>query len=368
MFRFTLSFAVALACSAFVLAEDQPETPAAEAEAIAPFDGDANDLEALREYASKAFREIAVLLRAEKPDEAEAKLKAFKEFVAEIKPTEKDAKTMHGRIGAYIKSLGEEVELARVSLEELQKQLREAPSEKAVRRFAMKFGPHLQSLVSTDLDKAEKELASAKAMLDKVAESSESDPGVARAVRLTGRMFKQLEQVIENERKLAELVGKDAIPLDVKEWVNGKPLSDDDLKGKVVLLDFWAVWCGPCIATFPNLREWHDKYADKGLVIVGLTRYYNFYWDEEKGTALQSTDEVAPEAEREMLEKFAAKYELEHRFAIQEDRTLSEFYAVVGIPHLVVIDREGKIRLIKVGAGEGTAEEVGALLEELIAN
>ena len=96
-------------------------------------------------------------------------------------------------------------------------------------------------------------------------------------------MLIRLGSSIERAKRLAALVGKDATPLEAEAWVNGTPLADADLKGKVVLLDFWAVWCGPCIATFPHLREWQEKYADKGLVIVGLTDYYNFTWDEAAG-------------------------------------------------------------------------------------
>ena len=73
-----------------------------------------------------------------------------------------------------------------------------------------------------------------------------------------------------------------------------------------MLLDFWAVWCGPCIATFPHLREWNEKYAGKGLVMIGLTDYYNFDWDEKAGKATHSRDKVAPEKEQAMLVKFAA--------------------------------------------------------------
>lgn len=137
---------------------------------------------------------------------------------------------------------------------------------------------------------------------------------------------------------------------------------------KPVLVDFWAVWCGPCIATFPHLREWNEKYADKGLVIVGLTRYYNYAWDDAANKASRSPSPVSPEAEQEMLKKFAEQHNLHHRFAIQKKESgMDDFYGVTGIPHVVVIDQEGKIRLMRVGSGDANAKAVGDMLEQLLA-
>src|SRR6185369_13515348 len=173
----------------------------------------------------------------------------------------------------------------------------------------------------------------------------------------------------EDAKKLAAVVGKPAAPLakQIQGWVNGEPLKDEDLKGKVVLLDFWAVWCGPCIATFPHLKEWNEKYKDKGLVIIGLTNYYNFQWDEDAKKASRATEKITPAEEQEMLVKFAESHELKHRFAIEANRSLSEFYGVTGIPHVVVIDQQGMIRMMKVGSGEANTKEIGDLLASLLA-
>ena len=153
----------------------------------------------------------------------------------------------------------------------------------------------------------------------------------------------------------------------MKTWVNGTPLTAGDLQGKVVLLDFWAVWCGPCINTFPHLREWQEKYGDKGLVVIGLTRYYDWDWDDELGYAAKAASDVGDSEEQEMLKKFAAYYHLKHRFAIQEEGdSLDEYYGVSGIPHVVVLDKEGKIRMIRVGAGKQNAEDIDKLLAELL--
>jgi thiol-disulfide isomerase/thioredoxin len=149
-------------------------------------------------------------------------------------------------------------------------------------------------------------------------------------------------------------------------WVNGEALTSDALKGKVVLLDFFAVWCGPCIATFPHLREWHDEYADKGLAIIGVTSYYKYGWDEEAGRPKRET-ELEPEAERAAMEHFVKHHELRHPIAYVSDRELQEHYVVSGIPHAVVIDRHGKIRLFRIGSGEANAADLKKAIEESLA-
>lgn len=183
------------------------------------------------------------------------------------------------------------------------------------------------------------------------------------------RSVASVSRTIEAAIKHAELIGTQAIPIEVNAWVNGSPLAPADLEGKVVLLDFWAVWCGPCIATFPHLREWHDKYSDKGLVIVGLTTYYGYRWDEEANKAVRSRGEEVPEDdEHTALEGFAGIHDLKHRFAValKDDRHIQEHYGVTGIPQAVVIDQEGKVRLIRVGSGSANAHDIDTLLESLL--
>jgi thiol-disulfide isomerase/thioredoxin len=69
----------------------------------------------------------------------------------------------------------------------------------------------------------------------------------------------------------AELVGHPAPELrDIKAWKNGGPVTLAGLRGKVVLLDFWGYWCGPCMASMPELMKLHDRFKDKGLVIIAV--------------------------------------------------------------------------------------------------
>jgi len=64
--------------------------------------------------------------------------------------------------------------------------------------------------------------------------------------------------------------GKPATELHIGEWVKGEPVTLAELKGKVVLLDFWGLWCGPCRKAMPKLAELHEKYARDGLVIIAI--------------------------------------------------------------------------------------------------
>lgn len=216
-----------------------------------------------------------------------------------------------------------------------------------------------------DTDAASKQLKEVEEFVNSAEVTDEKAKALHARLKTT---IKQFEGRIASAEKLKALVGKDAAPLAVEAWVNGKPLTDADLKGKVVLLDFWAVWCGPCIATFPHLREWNDEYADKGLVIIGLTSYYKYKWDDEAKRAKRSTEEVSHEDEQAMLVKFAEMHSLKHRFAIQDGRSMSEYYAVSGIPHVVVIDQQGKVQMIKVGSGEKNAQAIDELLKKLLAD
>src|SRR5947208_2300726 len=67
----------------------------------------------------------------------------------------------------------------------------------------------------------------------------------------------------------AALEGKPVPALDLTGWANGE-VKPEDMKGKVVVVDFYATWCGPCMAAIPHNNELLKKYKDKGLIIVGV--------------------------------------------------------------------------------------------------
>jgi thiol-disulfide isomerase/thioredoxin len=287
-------------------------------------------------------------------------------LLGSLKPDDDAAKRLLASAVRFVESYKTRLAIARVTMEELETSLKENPDDaKTVSTYAAKVQQEASPFARSEPEKADQILKAAKELLASVKEKAESEEA-KKASDSAEQSFARLESSIAAGLKLIQLIGSDAAPLDVEGWVNGSPLTDEDLKGKVVLLDFWAIWCGPCVSTFPHLIEWHEKYADKGLVMIGLTRYYKYAWDEESGKAVRSQEEVPPEKEQEALGKYAESKGLLHRIAFQKDRVLSEYYGVTGIPHVVVIDREGKVRLIRVGSGEKNAQDIEAMIEELI--
>ena len=124
-------------------------------------------------------------------------------------------------------------------------------------------------------------------------------------------------------------------------WMNTDARSWKDLQGKVVIVDFWATWCGPCIAQIPKLKELHAKYGEKGLVILGVHSASGW----------------------EKMENFVKDKELPWAMAADEKRDLGEAFSVQYIPSYFVIDKSGNVRV--AGAKRDKLEEiVQALLKE----
>jgi len=73
------------------------------------------------------------------------------------------------------------------------------------------------------------------------------------------------------------LLGKPGPEIDVATWIVGDPVTLADLRGRVVLLEFWATWCKPCQEMFPKLTAHYEQHADQGLEVVAITRHYMAY-------------------------------------------------------------------------------------------
>jgi thiol-disulfide isomerase/thioredoxin len=185
----------------------------------------------------------------------------------------------------------------------------------------------LDSLASLELDAGDVE-ASRKA-LERIGKELGSNP--------------QIAQFVERRKASLEPIGTEPKPFEVKDQ-EGRPLSLAGLKGKVVLIDFWATWCGPCRAELPNVLETYRKYHDQGFEIVGISL------DQDE------------DAFREFIQDEGMTWP---QFFDGKGwgNEIAVLYGVQGIPQTYLLDRDGKIQRVGL-RGDALERAVGALLRK----
>lgn len=114
--------------------------------------------------------------------------------------------------------------------------------------------------------------------------------------------------------------GDIAPEITVRDWFNSEPITLKSLRGKIVVLEFWATWCPPCRTSIPHLNKLNEEYKDKGVVIIGITQ-------ESKGK----------------VKSFMKRTPMEYIVGAGGGNT-SQTYGVRGIPHAFIIDTKGIVR------------------------
>jgi thiol-disulfide isomerase/thioredoxin/outer membrane lipoprotein-sorting protein len=137
------------------------------------------------------------------------------------------------------------------------------------------------------------------------------------------------EQAPQSAGNRVDLTGKDAPPFRGVS-LDGKAYSLDALKGKPVLLDFWASWCGPCIRSMPTLEKLHRDYAAKGLVVLGI----------DVGES------------RETVEKFLKTRNIPYPVIMGDEAGIPSAYGVTVFPTFVMIAPDGRIVSHQFGLNE----------------
>jgi uncharacterized protein (TIGR03067 family) len=184
-----------------------------------------------------------------------------------------------------------------------------------------------------------------------------------------GRNEHTADTISLSPAKLALLVGKPAPELEEVVGWKGKPVKLADLKGKLVLLEFWGYWCGPCVGAMPVVIELHEKYHDKGLVIVGI------HMDSggDVTTAAQLDEKIAGYRKKLWKGKdlpfsnalTSAREEGEGEGEARTRRGPVGQYGVSSWPTTVLIDRDGKV-VGRFGARDikSASERIEKLLKE----
>ncbi len=153
-----------------------------------------------------------------------------------------------------------------------------------------------------------------------VASQSKSMAGMARRMDLVGNTM--------------EIKGK---------LIDGKEFDLKDLKGKVVLVDFWATWCGPCVQEIPHVKDLYQKYNKRGFEVVGIS--------------LDNTEDAV----RKFNEKEKLPWGSIFNDSQKRGESLADYYGVISIPLAILVDREG--RVVSLNA---RGPELTRLLEKML--
>jgi len=123
------------------------------------------------------------------------------------------------------------------------------------------------------------------------------------------------------------------------------PVRLADYRGKVVYLDFWASWCGPCRKSFPWMNAMHQRYKDQGLVVLAVNL----------------------DKDRELSDRFLAATPAKFTIAYDPEGKTATAYRVKGMPSSYLIDREGRIHGLHIGFRESDADALETEISQLLA-
>lgn len=138
------------------------------------------------------------------------------------------------------------------------------------------------------------------------------------------------------------------------QLLDGSSMTLAEKKGKVLMVNIWGTWCGPCRAEMPHLIELQNKYGDRGFEVIGLNI----------GDGAGAPEPV------EQIKAFAEKMGLNYTIAISSNETTREFYRLTRqevVPQTIVVDRNGKLRGVLVGSGQRVYDSMYETTEKLMA-
>ena len=131
-------------------------------------------------------------------------------------------------------------------------------------------------------------------------------------------------------------------------WINSEPLKLEDLRGRVVLIEFWTFGCFNCRNTVPFVKSWDDRYRQQGLTVIGV-----------------HSPETGDESKIEDVRREVASLGINYPVVTDNDHQTWKAYDAYAWPTIFLLDKQGRIRWMRVG--EGNYDETERLIQKLLA-
>ena len=158
-----------------------------------------------------------------------------------------------------------------------------------------------------------------------------------------------LSQVVIGPSTAHALVGKRAPDITSSTWINSAPQSLASLRGKVVLVEFWTFGCYNCRNVEPKIKEWHARYAEEGLVVIGI-----------------HSPEFAFERDVDTVRRYMEEHHIRYAVALDNDFANWKRFGNRYWPAMYLIDKRGIVRYLRIGEGgyQATDHAIRSLLAE----
>lgn len=128
--------------------------------------------------------------------------------------------------------------------------------------------------------------------------------------------------------------------------VEGKRVSNQSLKGKAAVIDFWASWCGPCKKASPVMQEIHKEFSKQGLLVIGA-------------------DGLEDKAGPDIAKAYAKEHSYTYLFTHTNDK-LMDSWGINGVPTIIFVDKSGKVTKVQIGYGDALKPELMKLAKSLV--
>jgi thiol-disulfide isomerase/thioredoxin len=317
-------------------------------------------------FAPEAWKEL-ISLEIEGNNYAKAE-DMMKEYRAAFPPDTSDLQYLYSQTSSLSDRFSEASkpeDAIRVCMEELNALPTDAPYSSFF--LAMSLSSLMMEVGRTDELRAllDEKAAQMQTALDLRWKNAPAD-SAARANDPIGEGLKGFIEALTSFSSQLGLIGKKAPGFTFLHVYNAdSTLTLEKLQGKVVMLDFWATWCLPCIVGFAEAHRIYDDYKTKGFEILGITSLQGEYHDRDAGISEGTKEKPLGKArEIELTGQFIKKHNIVWPCGISDRSVIDPSYKIGPIPTFVLVDRSGVVRFIQAGVGQ--EQQKRRVIEKLI--